>query len=169
MQKYYVSSDYMKKILNNPYLSLVARVVAGGIFLLAAITKIAAPATFAKEIVNYGIIPDVLSNFMALSLPWAELIVAFMLIAGIRLKTAAVLSIALYLMFNIAIAIAMIKGLNINCGCHTKVMAEQVGLPKLLENTGSLLLCLYIYFFPAKKITIENLIQHEHAMESEPS
>lgn len=148
------------KILNNHLLSLAARLIVGIVFLFFAIGKIAEPEGFAKSIANYGIMPNFTINFMALTLPWIELICGVFLIVGIRLKSSSLICGFLMLIFIFAVSIAMIEGLNIDCGCSTEA-AIKVGWPKILENTGLLIACIYIFFFPHSKLSFENIIIKE--------
>ena len=148
----------MQKFLNNNFLNLVARIIVGTIFLIAAISKITDPAGFAKEISNYQILPDFIINLLALILPWVEFFTSILIILGIRLISSSIILITLIIIFNIAILIAMAKGLNINCGCHTKVMAELIGWRKVIENTILLLFSIYIYFGKGFKFTLENYL-----------
>ncbi len=148
----------MRKLLNNQYLNLLFRIILGSIFLIAAISKIADLSGFAKEIANYKIVPDMAVNLMSIVIPWIELVCAMFIITGIRIKSSVAIIGSMILVFNIAIAIAMIKGLNINCGCHTQVMAEQIGWQKIIENTGLFLLALFLFYSKNTKLTIENYI-----------
>jgi uncharacterized membrane protein YphA (DoxX/SURF4 family) len=148
----------MKKIIDNSYINLIFRIVLGTMFLLAAVSKAADPASFAQEIANYKILPDILINLMAIVLPWIELFASLFIIIGIRIKSSVLIISSLIIVFNIAIIIAMAKGLNINCGCHTKVMAEMVGLQKIIENMCLLILGIFIFYSKGIKFTMENYI-----------
>ncbi|MFC2130511.1 MauE/DoxX family redox-associated membrane protein [Bacteroidota bacterium] len=148
----------MKKLLNNSYINLIFRIILGAIFLIAATSKIADPSGFAGEIANYKIVPQFMNNILAITLPWIELVCALFIITGIRLKSTTAILGVLLIVFNIAIFIALAKGLNINCGCHTKIMAEQVGWQKLLENAGLFLCAVYIFYSRGAKLTLENYI-----------
>jgi putative oxidoreductase len=156
----------MKKILNNPILSLIARLIIGVVFIYAAIGKIADPHLFAKEISNYGIVMDWSLNLMALILPWIELIIGIFLILGLRLKASAAMAGFLYLIFIAAISMAMLSGKDINCGCFAK-HATKVGFPKLLEDIGSLILCIYMFLYPVATLTLDRLFNKEVAVEEE--
>lgn len=147
----------MKRILDNPFLVLVARIVLGFIFISFGIEKIFDPKNFVSEILNYQIMPVFSVNVMALILPWLELIAGIMLIFGIRLKANALISGGLMFIFIVAIAIAMIKGLDINCGCSSS-HPQKVGLPKLLENAGMFFLAAWIYYFPNAKLGLESFV-----------
>jgi putative oxidoreductase len=147
----------MKKLLNNPYLSLSARLIVGVIFLIASITKIANPETFAMEIGRYNLMPDCTLNIFALILPWVELITSLFLIAGIRLRASSIITAAMLLMFIGAVGLALFQGLNIECGCHTQLTSNTVGPRKIIENSIFFILTMYIFFFPVNKLTLEYL------------
>jgi uncharacterized membrane protein YphA (DoxX/SURF4 family) len=146
----------MKKLLNNDYLILASRLFLGFFFVLAAIGKIADPTTFAKEMGNYQIFPFFSLNIFALILPWLELISGMMLIFGIKLKANSIITGGLLIIFIIAVFSAMMRGLNINCGCFSNKITI-VGWNKILENTGLLLLAIALYFTQSRKFSfLEN-------------
>lgn len=147
----------MKKILENPLVILISRLVVGFIFLTFGMSKIADPTQFAKEIGNYDLLPIFSLNIFALTLPWIEVAIGLMLIFGFRLKANALISAVLMFMFIIMVAIAWARGLDISCGCSS-VNPQKVGLPKILENTGLMILSILIYLNPVKKLTLENNI-----------
>lgn len=148
----------MRKFLNNSYLNLLLRLFIGLVFLFSSISKIGIPDEFAKEIANYHIVPNIFINIFAITMPWIELCCALFIILGLRLKSSSFVLAILIAVFNLAIIIAMAKGLNINCGCHTKIMAEQVGFTKLFENTLLILIAVFIYFSKGLKFSIERYI-----------
>lgn len=145
------------KVFNNPYFILISRLVVGFIFLSFSLDKIVNPEEFVRSVTNYQILPLIFTNIFALILPWIELLVGLMLILGVRLRANALISAVVMTMFIIAVANAWAAGLDINCGCSSAT-PEKVGLPKLLENTGLLVLSLFVYFFPQKKFTLESFV-----------
>ena len=146
----------MKNILNNQYLNLAVRLVVGFLFVYAGIGKAADPNLFAKEIGNYHMIPYSLLNIMSLGMPWIEIISGILLMAGVRIKANATIIGIMLIVFIAAVATAWARGLNINCGCFPGKTVV-VGLPKILENTATLIGCIYLYIFPVQKFTVENL------------
>ena len=146
----------MKKVLENPYLSLIIRIALGGIFVLWSISKIADANGFAESIDNYQILSNPFIGIMALTLPWIELVCGLFLIVGIRLKANSAIIAAMLFIFIIAISSAMLRGISSNCGCGSDE-AVAIGLPKLIEDILMLAGALYIYFYPVKTITIERL------------
>lgn len=146
----------MEKFLKSEVLKISARLVVSLIFIFFAMDKIANPAQFAKEINNYKILPEILINISAIILPWIELFIGFLLLLGAKVKPAAIITGGLLIVFIIAVSIAMIKGLNINCGCSSSA-PQKVGLPKIIENVSLTILCVYLYFFPESKFSLESI------------
>lgn len=147
----------MMKRLESPYISLIARIIVGGMFIVVGMGKLAQPQTFVEEIANYRMLPEILVNLMAVALPWIEVIAGILFIAGVRIRANATILGGLLIMFIAGVAVAMMRGLDINCGCYSQIASQKVGWPKILENTGLLLLVIYSYIFPSKRFTLEQL------------
>lgn len=140
-------------------ITTVARLVIGFVFIMAALDKITEPNAFAKNILNYLIVPTPLVNIMALVLPWVELFCGVALVLGLWVRTTAVLTGTLLVVFIVAVSMAMIQGLNINCGCFSQTgEGTKVGWPKVFENTGLTLLAVWMVFFPQSYAAIENYL-----------
>ena len=116
-----------------PQIIFILRLIMGGVFIYASLAKIADPETFARSIANYKVLPFGLENLMAIIMPWLELIAGICLITGFMLDGAALLIAGMASMFIIAIAQAMIRGYNIECGCGLNP-GQMVGFGKLIED-----------------------------------
>jgi uncharacterized membrane protein YphA (DoxX/SURF4 family) len=99
------------------FASWTARVVLAGVFAAAALPKIADPATFATDIVNYRLLPEAATALPAIVLPWIELTAALAVLWPRSARGAAVLIGALLLAFIAALLSAIARGLDIECGC----------------------------------------------------
>jgi putative oxidoreductase len=137
----------MNKIISNKYFLLTIRIVLGFVFVFAAISKATQPDTFAIAISNYKLLPLSSINFLAIILPWIELCTGILLVFGISVKENAAILSVLLLIFIIAIAISLGRGLNIDCGCFGTVGGTKVGIQKILENFGLLILGLILVKF----------------------
>lgn len=144
----------MNKFLSNKYLLLVSRIILGFVFIFASIEKIADPSAFSDSIYNYRILPMFSINFFALFIPWLEVISGLLLILGIKQRENSLLINALLALFIILILSALIRGLDIECGCFGTARAEMVGIQKIIENLVLLTLGLHIYFFKGDKFSL---------------
>ena len=98
---------------------LVARLILGGVFVFASIDKILHPAAFAEAVYNYQILPDSLINLTAILLPWMELVLGSLLIIGIWMPGAVLVSNLLLLTFIGVLVYNISRGLDIHCGCFS--------------------------------------------------
>lgn len=149
----------MKNIFGNDYVILISRLVVGMLFIVVGAGKIADPILFSKEIANYRLLPELLINWSAIIIPWVEVVCGIMLIAGIRLRANAIIISALLIAFNIMVASAWMRGLDINCGCYSNIAKQTVGLPKILENFGFLFLSILIFIFPKKSLSLDKFTE----------
>ena len=143
------------KLLSNKYFLLACRIVLGIVFIFAAITKAYEPDGFAQSIANYKLIPFSMVNFLAIILPWIELSAGLLLIFGVSVKENSVILSALLFVFIIAIAISLVRGLDIDCGCFGTVDGTKVGVQKILENVGLLFLGLILIKFDSKHLSLQ--------------
>ncbi|GFE56184.1 MauE/DoxX family redox-associated membrane protein [Geobacter sp. AOG1] len=99
------------------YLSTIVRIVLGLVFLYAGVLKIIDPTAFAGNIAAYRILPYFGNYLVAATLPWLEAICGLLLIFGWRARSAAAIICILNGVFMIALASAVLRGLDIDCGC----------------------------------------------------
>jgi putative oxidoreductase len=98
--------------------TLVLRVVLGGIFVYAAWAKLRLPwQLFAMSIDSYQLLPTPMVELLAKTLPWFELVLGLVLIAGWWLRITSTIISALLLVFFSLMVRAAIKGQEISCGC----------------------------------------------------
>ena len=125
--------------LLHPTVRRAAQIVAGLIFLAAALPKIADLAEFAGSVHNFHLepfIPMAATNVLAMTIPWVELVAGLALVVGVRPRAGAFVYTALLAVFTIGVIAAMARGLSFDCGCFGKAGAGPVGARKLAENFG---------------------------------
>lgn len=96
---------------------MLSRLFIGGMYIVASYYKIIEPASFAKSIWQYHMVPGELINLMALFLPWLELIVGVALIVGWSYRGAVIWANLMLVVFIAALASTIVRGLDIDCGC----------------------------------------------------
>ena len=98
-------------------LVLLARLLLAAVFVLSALPKLQDPGAFAAAVANYRVIGAELSAWVALGLPWLELVLGVgILLPPIR-RSSSVLLLLLLLLFIGLHASAWARGLEISCGC----------------------------------------------------
>jgi putative oxidoreductase len=117
--------------------ALLLRIALGGIFLYAAYTKLRLPwQIFAMGIDSYQVLPEWGSELAARTLPWAEVLIGLLLIAGRFLRIASGATSLLLMVFFGLMVRAYAKGMEIDCGCFGP--GEQISWKTLLRD-GSML------------------------------
>ena len=97
---------------------LILRVVLGAVWLYAAYTKLRQPwLIFAMSIDAYRLLPEWAVLTIARTLPWLELAIGILLVAGLLLRYASIAGAAILAGFFAAMLSAYSRGLGIDCGC----------------------------------------------------
>ncbi|MEO8430266.1 MAG: MauE/DoxX family redox-associated membrane protein [Acidobacteriota bacterium] len=146
------------KILAHPWLSIAVRVALGGIFVAAAIPKIADPPSFAHMIYNYRLLPGGLVGAAALWMPWVELLAGLALVAGVWRRGGALLAGGLLVLFVAAVGINLARGHAIDCGCFDVRDAGKTEAARfadmrwvLVRDAGMLLLAAQAFFLARRE------------------
>lgn len=150
----------MKSFLSNTILILLARVFLGGLFVIASLDKITNTHAFIVSILNYKAVDITLATLTATILPWLELLCGLGLILGLYPRGSALLITAMLLAFTLLVASALLRGLDISCGCFTQdPSADKIGYRKILENCGMMLVGIYLLFTRDRDLTWINFFR----------
>jgi uncharacterized membrane protein YphA (DoxX/SURF4 family) len=153
-----------------PYLSLLARLLLGGVLLVAGGLKVTKPTDSANAVAAYKLLPTNIAHLLGYALPWLEVAIAVLLIIGIMVRPAAIAGGLIMVVFIGAIASAWARGLIIDCGCFggggelDPSLASQVHRTYFIEimrDLGLALCGLYLYFFPYGKLSFEKAAVEE--------
>jgi len=155
----------MKNVFNaqvRSWLTLLGRLVLGGVLLAAGYLKAKNPTEATASVRVYKLLPVSIANVFGYSLPWIEIGLALLLIVGVWVRQAAVLSGALMILFVFAIGQAWARKLAINCGCFGnggvsadgKVHAS-VYFTEMMRDTGLTIVAGYLYRFPHGKFGLD--------------
>src|SRR5437764_8085021 len=141
----------------------IGRLVLGGIFVYAGISKIFFPntqlwpmfvlrfsistnlATFAEQVESYKLLSPAGVAFVAHTLPFAEILLGLLLLIGWRLRIWASLVTLLMLAFLTVVTRAYLLHMNINCGCFGTY--EPISLKKIFEDGALAALALLMPVF----------------------
>jgi len=147
----------MKKA--QPWIGLLARLILGGVLLVAGYLKAFSPDKSMMAVRAYELLPIWLANVLGIILPWLEIGAGLLLILGVAVRYASIFGSALMVLFIIAIAQAWARGLSIDCGCFggggTIDPSKTKYLEEILRDTGLALLGLYLLRYPLTKFALE--------------
>ncbi len=106
---------------------MAVRLFLGGVFVYASVDKILHTQSFAEMVHNYQILPGGLINFIAIILPWLELILGVCLLTHLLLPGAVLLTNFLLLAFLGALVFNIFRGLDVQCGCFSTGATDSGG------------------------------------------
>ncbi len=132
-------------MIRNRLVLLVFRVVVGGLFVYAGALKIADPLGFAQDIQNYRLVPRVVALLVALILPWLETLAGAALVIGLFKRTNAGLIALMLAGFIVLVAVTMVRGLDVDCGCFGG-LSRKAGWSLLLEDALLLFMAVQVAF-----------------------
>ncbi len=110
------------------------RLALAAIYLIAAVPKILDPWGFALAIRNFRIFPLEIIPPLALWLPPFELLGAIAVVTGVAYRGGLAALGLLSAGFAAGIVSAMVRGLDIDCGCFGSLAKSSANLPHLLMN-----------------------------------
>ncbi len=114
----------MAAITNRHLFVLLARLALAGVFVTAALPKIEDPVAFASSVDAFRVINSGLSGWVALCLPWLELVLGIgILLPVIRRASGALIGLLLLLFIALHLS-AWARGLDISCGCFGSETGE---------------------------------------------
>jgi uncharacterized membrane protein YphA (DoxX/SURF4 family) len=142
-----------------PWLTLICRLVLGGVLIAAGVLKIGNLQKSAMAVRAYELLPISLANFLGYSLPWVELGIGLLLVTGALVRFAGLVGAVTMLAFIIAISQAWARGLSIDCGCFggggTIDPSQTKYLSEIIRDIGLMALGIYLYFYPKGRFAIE--------------
>ncbi len=98
-------------------LLLACRLSVGVLFVYAAATKLPDMAAFAVDVANYRVVPPALVPLAAAALVGVELVAGTALVVGLWARPAAILASLMLALFAAALAQALLRGIDLECGC----------------------------------------------------
>ena len=147
-----------------PWLGTAARVLLGVVLAWAAVAKMGDPAASVRAVRAYELLPEWLAKGVGYGLPFLEIGLAILLIAGLATRLAAVLSSALLVVFLVGIVSAAARGLEIECGCFGG--GGQLGAGQstaytgeILRDAGLLVVSLFLVWAYRTRFAVDNLIR----------
>jgi uncharacterized membrane protein YphA (DoxX/SURF4 family) len=141
-----------------PWLATAARALLGGVFVVAGLLKVPDPAAAVRAVRAYRLLPEFLVGPVAFGLPVVEIAVGLALLAGVFVRTAALASALLLVVFLVAVGSAWARGLQIDCGCFGgggRVAAGATAYPgEVARDLGLLVVALAVARWPASRLAV---------------
>lgn len=144
-----------------PWISLVARLGLGAMWLYYAVPKLAYSSDALQLAVReYRIGPDALANAFGTVQPFLELALGLLVLIGLGTRLTAALSGLLLLVYIAGIVSLGARGIAINCGCGGIASTVAAGhtryLLDVLRDIGYLIPALWLVWRPRSPLAVDN-------------
>ena len=150
-----------QRVATARWISTGARLVLGGVFLVAGGLKVIDPQGSVVAVRAYKLLPNSLVTIVGWGLPFAEIALGLLLLAGIATRVVAAATAILLIIFILAVVSVAARGLSIDCGCFGgggEVAPGQTAYGiELVRDFGLLLLALWLVWQPRSRLTLDGL------------
>jgi uncharacterized membrane protein YphA (DoxX/SURF4 family) len=144
-----------------PWVSTAARVILGGVFLVAGGLKVIDPQSSVAAVRAYRLLPTSVATIVGWGQPFVEVALGLLLLAGVATRLVAAAAAVLLVVFIAAVASAAIRGLSIDCGCFGgggDVAPGQTAYGiEIVRDVGLLLLALWLVWQPRSRFALDRL------------
>jgi uncharacterized membrane protein YphA (DoxX/SURF4 family) len=150
-----------------PWISTVARLLVGGVLLVAGALKVIDPQSSVAAVRAYELVPAWLERPIGWGLPFLELGLGLLLVAGMFTRTTALVAGLLFVVFLVAVVSAAVRGLHIDCGCFGgggQVAPGQTAYAsEIVRDLGLLALCGWLVWQPRSRFAVDHPDPHRSA------
>ncbi|QNN53440.1 MauE/DoxX family redox-associated membrane protein [Nocardioides mesophilus] len=145
------------------WIGVGARLVVGGVWLVAGLLKIPDPAENVRAVRAYRLLPETVVPLVGHALPVLEILVGVCLLLGLLVRANAVLSAVLLLGFIVGISAAWARGMSIECGCFGggggPAENAQAKYPwELARDFGLFILSAWLVYRPRSPLALDNAL-----------
>ncbi len=141
----------------------LARLGLAAVWLVSGTPKAVDPDQTYVAVRAYDVLPPLGVELVAAVLPWLEIALAVLLVAGLGTRAVAVASAALLLVFMAGVTQAWVRGLSIDCGCFGGGGQVEPGqtayVEELVRDTGFLLLAAWLVVRPRTLFALDTRIR----------
>lgn len=159
-----------------PWVSTLVRLVLAAVFLVAGAAKVLDPQSSVAAVRAYQLLPVSLETLVGWGLPFVEIVLGLLLIAGVFTRVLGVASAVLLGVFIAGVASAAVRGLSIDCGCFGGGGAVAAGqthyAAEIARDAGLLLLALWLVRRPQSRWALEvsqSGVEREAAVRNRPA
>lgn len=107
----------MKPLLQNRWVMGALRWALAAVFIYAGGKKMVSPVDFSDSIASFALLPHGLIPWVALGLPPFEILAGLCVGCGFQRRAALLALTGLTAVFLIALGLAVIRGIPVDCGC----------------------------------------------------
>lgn len=141
---------------------LAGRLLLAGVWLVAGAAKVTDLAASVRAVHAYDLLPYAVSRVVGATLPFVEIALGLLLLAGFATRLAAAVGAGLLAVFVGGITSAWVRGLRIDCGCFGGGGALAADRSpsygwEVARDIALLALATYLVFRPRSRLALDNV------------
>ncbi|HEX9991160.1 MAG TPA: MauE/DoxX family redox-associated membrane protein [Chloroflexia bacterium] len=134
----------MLDFFTSPYFLLFARLCVAGVFLASGIGKLMDKEGTAASMSRYPFLPSGAGRLIANVFPILEIIVGAFLLVGFFTRYAALLAVAMFVLFTGLLIYDLSRGKNQSCHCFGRISDEKLTPMAVVRNVALMLISLLV-------------------------
>jgi uncharacterized membrane protein YphA (DoxX/SURF4 family) len=146
-----------------PWLSTLTRLALGAVWIAAGAAKIADLAESVRAVRAYRLLPESVVPIVGAGLPFVEIALGLLLIAGVGTRLGAIVTVVVLAAFVVGIVSAWTRGLRIECGCFggggdLAAAAKPAYGTELVRDVGLLALGAFLVWWPLSRWSVDGML-----------
>ena len=142
----------------------MVRLGLAAVWLVAGGTKIGDLAASGRAVNAYQVMPYEVAKAVGGTLPFVEIALGLLLLAGMAVRVVAGASMALLVVFIAGIVSAWVRGLQIDCGCFGTGGRLPTGEDptygwEVLRDVGFLLMAGFLLMSPRTRLSVDEMLE----------
>jgi len=141
---------------------LAARLLTGGVWIYAGALKLPDPDASVAAVRAYELLPGDSAVTVGHLLPILEVVIGAMLVLGVLVRGAAVISALLFVAFVVGIISVWSRGIEIDCGCFGGGGYDPDATSKypweIARDTGLLALSVFLVWLPRSRWALDSVL-----------
>jgi len=145
-------------------LATTLRIALGGLFVFSGVVKLSDPQAFAFAIKGFKLVQDHdLIAQATFSIPWTEVLVGALLIAGLYTRAAAGALIAMLVVFTGAVISVIARDIDTTCGCFGNFLGAEIDWLTVVRNAVLLLFAVTVFWLRGGYWSLDGLLRDRKA------
>ena len=146
-----------------PWISTGARLALGAVWIVAGSAKVADLAESVRAVRAYRLLPETVVPLVGAGLPFVEIALGLLLIAGVGTRLGAIVAVVVLAVFVAGIASAWARGLRIECGCFggggdLAAAVKPAYGTELVRDVGLLALGAFLVRWPWSRWSVDGVL-----------
>jgi uncharacterized membrane protein YphA (DoxX/SURF4 family) len=151
-----------------PFVVLLARLLLGGVWVVAALAKLTSKQSRGETVAELGRIPRPLANIVGALLPWIELALGVLLLVGKWTVSASAVSAALLALFTVVIATHLVRGQRVACNCFGQWGRTTISWLSVARNGALFAAAVVVARDPLPYLSLDGYQQHGSGLSAAP-